>query len=320
MHWLIRSEISVNQKRQKSKMGISVENLTKYYGKQAAVQDLSFSVEEGEILGFLGPNGAGKTTSLKMIAGLLLPDEGAVYYGDLDIRKHPGEARRYIGYLPESNPLYLNLYVREALRFYADLHGVKNPKSRIEEIIEMTGLEQEAHKQIRMLSKGYRQRTGIGIAILHDPKIIILDEPISGLDPNQLADIRRLIRRLAADKTIIFSSHILSEVEQVCDRILIIHRGRRRALDTVQTLQGQLGGQQIIEAEFDRKIDPERLRRIGGLASYEALSGRRVKIMADPGEDIRAALYQWTIDEKVILLESRSAQASMERIFEKLTE
>lgn len=301
-------------------MGISVENLTKYYGKQAAVQDLSFAVSEGEVLGFLGPNGAGKTTSLKMIAGRMNPDHGTIQYGNLDIGAHPREARRYIGYLPESNPLYLNLYVREALRFYADLHGVANPKSRIEEVVEMTGLGQEAHKQVRMLSKGYRQRLGIGISILHDPKIIILDEPISGLDPNQLADIRRLIRRLAADKTIIFSSHILSEVEQVCDRILIIHRGKRRALDTVQALQGQLGGQQVIEVEFDRKINPARLELIEGMASCEVLSDHRVRIIAGPGQDIRAALYEWTIREKVILLESRVAQTSMEKIFEKLTE
>jgi len=301
-------------------MGIIVENLTKYYGKQAAVKSLSFDVKKGEILGFLGPNGAGKTTSLKMIAGRMTPDEGFVRYGDLDINEHPKEARRFIGYLPESNPLYLNLYVREALRFYAELHGVNQAKTRIEEIIEMTGLSREAHKQVRMLSKGYRQRLGIGISILHDPQIIILDEPISGLDPNQLADIRRLIRRLAVDKTIIFSSHILSEVEQVCDRILIIHQGTRRALDTVEALQGQLGGQQVIEAELDRKIDLGRLQRLEGVASWEALGGNRVRILAQPGEDIRAALYEWTIREKVILLESRVASASMEKIFEKLTE
>lgn len=301
-------------------MGIIVENLTKYYGKQAAVKSLSFDVKKGEILGFLGPNGAGKTTSLKMIAGRMTPDDGVVRYGDLNINEHPKEARRYIGYLPESNPLYLNLYVREALRFYADLHGVKQAKSRIEEIIEMTGLSREAHKQVRMLSKGYRQRLGIGISILHDPQIIILDEPISGLDPNQLADIRRLIRQLSVEKTIIFSSHILSEVEQVCDRILVIHQGTLRALDTVEALQGQLSGQQVIEAELDREIDLARLQSVEGVASWEGLGGNRVRILAQPGKDIRASWYEWTVREKVILLESRVAPASMEKIFEKLTE
>lgn len=299
--------------------GISVENLTKYYGKQAAVKNLSFDARAGEVLGFLGPNGAGKTTSLKMIAGRMDPDEGVIRYGDIDIRENPAQARRYIGYLPESNPLYLNMYVREALTFYARLHHLENSKSRIDDIIARTGLEKEAHKQIRMLSKGYRQRVGIGIAILHDPRIIILDEPISGLDPNQLSDIRRLIRELAIDKTIIFSSHILSEVEQVCDRILIIHEGQRRALDTVEALQGQLGEQQVIEAEFDRPVSRTMIESIPGVESCEKLTERRLRIRARAGKDIRKSLYEWTVKEGVALLESRVAHASMEKIFESLT-
>lgn len=300
-------------------IGISVENLTKYYGKQPAVKNLSFDARAGEVLGFLGPNGAGKTTSLKMIAGRMDPDEGVIRYGDIDIRENPALARQYIGYLPESNPLYLNMYVREALAFYARLHHLENTKRRIGDIIARTGLEKEAHKQIRMLSKGYRQRVGIGIAILHDPRIIILDEPISGLDPNQLSDIRRLIRELAVDKTIIFSSHILSEVEQVCDRILIIHEGERRALDTVEALQGQLGDQQVIEAEFDRPVSPALIESIPGVESCEKLSERRLRIRARAGEDIRKSLYDWTVKEGVALLESRVAHASMEKIFERLT-
>src|SRR5690606_11995157 len=213
LHWITR----------KSKMSISVQNLTKRYGQQVAVDQLSFTAHKGEILGFLGPNGAGKSTSLRMIAGLLKPDSGRVFYGDLDIWEQPQEARRFMGYLPETNPLYLDMYVREALSFYARIHQVS--RDTVEQTIEKLGLPWEAHKRIRHLSKGYRQRVGLGIAILHDPSILILDEQVSGLDPNQLADIRKLIRNMATDRTIIFSSHILSEVEQICDRLLIIHRG-----------------------------------------------------------------------------------------------
>lgn len=298
-------------------MGIKVENLTKRYGQQFAVNQLSFTASQGEVLGFLGPNGAGKTTSLRMIAGLLRPDEGKVYYGDLDIWSHPGEARRFIGYLPETNPLYLDLYVYEILSFYAKIHKVS--KDRVNAVIERVGLTRESNKKINQLSKGYRQRVGLGIAILHDPEILILDEPISGLDPNQLTGIRQLIRELARDKTILFSSHILSEVEQVCDQVLIIHEGELRVIDSLEVLQAEQDGRQIIVAELDSKVTKKELSTIPTLDDCEVLPSGKVRLVAHPGADMRMDLYHWTRQANVVLLESRVEHTSMASLFEKLT-
>ncbi|HLU92676.1 MAG TPA: ATP-binding cassette domain-containing protein [Membranihabitans sp.] len=299
-------------------MSVTVENLTKRYGKQTAVDNLSFTARQGEVLGFLGPNGAGKTTSLRMMAGLLKPDSGRVLYQDLDIWESPTEARKFIGYLPESNPLYLDMYVREALQFYARIHRV--PDERIEGTIQRLGLTRESNKRIRQLSKGYRQRVGLGIAILHDPEILILDEPVSGLDPNQLADIRLLIRELAADKTIIFSSHILSEVEQLCDRLLIIHDGKLRAFDSLASLQAQQDGRQIIVAELGRTVNEDQLRKIDSMEYCEILDGHKVRLVARSGKDMRRDLYDWTKAQNTPLLESRVEQTSMASLFEKLTQ
>lgn len=299
-------------------MSITVENLTKKYGRQTAVDHLSFTAHQGQVLGFLGPNGAGKTTSLRMIAGLLKPDFGRVMYGELDIWESPQEARRYIGYLPETNPLYLEMYVREALEFFGRIHQVN--KDRIDLTIDRLGLGRESHKQIRQLSKGYRQRVGLGIAILHDPSILILDEPVSGLDPNQLSDIRQLIRELAANRTIIFSSHILSEVEQICDRLLVIHEGKLKALDSLQSLQAQQDGRQIIVAELKPNVHPDDLKGIPSMAYCEAVDENKIRLVAHPGRDMRQELYIWTKDHNVTLLESRVEHTSMSSLFEKLTQ
>ena len=299
-------------------MSITVENLTKKYGRQTAVDRLSFTAHQGQVLGFLGPNGAGKTTSLRMIAGLLKPDSGRVMYGDLDIWEAPQEARRYIGYLPETNPLYLEMYVREALGFYGRIHQVS--QDRIDQTIDRLGLVKESHKQIRQLSKGYRQRVGLGIAILHDPSILILDEPVSGLDPNQLSDIRQLIHELAQDRTIIFSSHILSEVEQICDRLLVIHEGKLKALDSLKSLQAQQDGRQIIVAELEPNVVPDDLQGIQSMAYCEAEGENKIRLVAHPGRDMRQELYIWTIEHNVTLLESRVEHTSMSSLFEKLTQ
>ncbi len=299
-------------------MSITVENLTKRYGNQTAVDGLSFTAHRGEVLGFLGPNGAGKTTSLRMIAGLLLPDNGTVRYGDLDIWKEPREARRMIGYLPETNPLYPDMYVRETLEFYARIH--ETGRERVDETIVQVGLTREAHKRIGQLSKGYRQRVGLGIAILHDPDILILDEPISGLDPNQLNDIRALIRDLARDKTIIFSSHILSEVEQVCDRLLVIHQGELKALDSLRSLQNKMDGRQVIIAELTPEPSAEQFRDIKSLEYAEPLGGNRFRLVARAAQDMRHDLYDWTVAHRIALLESRVEQSSMASLFEKLTQ
>src|SRR5690554_2260791 len=299
-------------------MNISVENLTKKYGRQIAVDQLSFTATQGEVLGFLGPNGAGKTTSLRMIAGLLKPDSGRVLYGDLDIWDSPREARRFIGYLPETNPLYLEMYVREALAFCGRIHSVS--KDQIDRTIERLGLSREAHKQIKQLSKGYRQRVGLAVAILHDPQILILDEPVSGLDPSQLSDIRVLIRELAVNRTIIFSSHILSEVELICDRLLVIHEGQRKAFDSLDTLQAQQDGRQIIVAEMEPALNPAQLTQIPSVQSCEELGSSRFRLIAQPGQDMRRDLYNWTREHNVTLLESRVEHTSMASLFEKLTQ
>lgn len=298
-------------------MGITVESLTKKYGHQLAVNHLSFTAKRGEVLGFLGPNGAGKTTSLRMIAGLLRPDEGQVYYGDLDIWKNPRKARRVIGYLPETNPLYQDMYVQEALSFYAKIHKV--PREEIDEVIGKVGLTKESRKRVNQLSKGFRQRLGLGIAILHDPEILILDEPISGLDPNQLTGIRQLIRELAKEKTILFSSHILSEVEQVCDRVLIIHEGELKVIDSLKLLRAEQDGRQIIVAKMDATVKEEDLSVIASMEYCEIIENTMVRLVARPGEDMRKDLYDWTIQHSIALLESRVEHTSMASLFEKLT-
>ncbi|RYY62062.1 MAG: ATP-binding cassette domain-containing protein, partial [Chitinophagaceae bacterium] len=206
-------------------MSIEVKQLRKHYGTQKAVDGISFSVQPGEIVGFLGPNGAGKSTTMKMITGYLEPDDGTAVVGGVDVRRAPLDVKKKIGYLPESNALYYDLYVREYLSFLADVHGIAHKKARVEEVIAMTGLTPEAHKRIGQLSKGYKQRVGLAAALLHDPEVLILDEPTSGLDPNQIIEIRNVIKEQGKNKLVLFSSHILQEVEAICDRVIIINKG-----------------------------------------------------------------------------------------------
>ncbi|MFZ4260877.1 ATP-binding cassette domain-containing protein [Sphingobacterium sp. HJSM2_6] len=207
-------------------MGITVKNLSKYYGKQAALQQLSFSCSKGRIIGFLGPNGAGKSTFMKIATGILVPDEGELNIHGMDIQKDRMKVKKIIGYLPEDNPLYQDLYLLECLAFEADIQQIRHKKKRISEIIALTGLAKEQHKKIHQLSKGYKQRVGLAIAILHDPEVLILDEPTTGLDPNQILEIRQLIQDLSQEKTVILSTHIMQEVEAICDEIIIIHEGK----------------------------------------------------------------------------------------------
>ena len=207
-------------------MFIEAKNLSKNYGKQSAVQDLNFRLEQGQIVGFLGPNGAGKSTTLKMLLGLISPSEGSVQIDGKDPQDQAIELKKQIGYLAENNPLYPEMYVREFLAFIGNIHQLQHLDKRVQEVIEWVGLQTEAHKKIQQLSKGYQQRVGIALAIIHDPKILILDEPTSGLDPNQRDEIRNLIKSLQKDRIILFSSHILSEVEAICDRVLLIHQGK----------------------------------------------------------------------------------------------
>ena len=218
-------------------MSIVVKNLTKAYGNQKAVNDISFTASDNEIVGFLGPNGAGKSTIMKMITGYLLADTGTILVNQIDIKKDPLQAKKQIGYLPEGKPLYYEMYVREYLEFIAGIHEIKNARNKIEEVIEITGLKPESNKKAGQLSKGYKQRLGLAAALIHDPKVLILDEPTSGLDPNQIVEIREVIKNLGKSKTILFSSHILQEVESICDRVIIINKGEIVADSTLQDLQ-----------------------------------------------------------------------------------
>jgi ABC-2 type transport system ATP-binding protein len=218
-------------------MFIEVQNLGKSYGKQQAVQDLNFRIDSGEIVGFLGPNGAGKSTTLKMLLGLIKPDTGTVHINEKDPQKFGSEGKKSIGYLAENNPLYEDMYVREFLTFIGQLHQLASLEMKIQDVIEKVGLQQEAHKKINQLSKGYKQRVGIALAIIHDPKILLLDEPTSGLDPNQRDEIRELIKSLRKDRIILFSSHLLSEVAAVCDRVLLIHQGKKVADSPIKEIK-----------------------------------------------------------------------------------
>src|SRR5690554_4147585 len=232
-------------------MSISAKNITKFYGAQAALRDVSFSVERGEIVGFLGPNGAGKSTMMKIITCYLPASEGEVLVAGHDVHKQSIQVRQKVGYLPENNPLYPEMYIREYLRFVAGMYGLKNKKARVEEMIELVGLQVESHKQIGELSKGYRQRVGLAQALIHDPEVLILDEPTTGLDPNQIVEIRKLIRELGRAKTVILSTHILPEVEATCDRILIINKGKIVADGTADTLRRQATGTELLKVRIE---------------------------------------------------------------------
>jgi len=245
-------------------MSIQIKNLTKYYGTQKAVDNLSFSVDTKEVVGFLGPNGAGKTTTMKIISCFIPQSEGEVAVCGFDVTENPMEVRQQIGYLPEHNPLYLDMYVREYLAFAAQSHELDKTttKASINKMIELTGLEREQNKQIGQLSKGYRQRVGLAQAMIHNPKVLILDEPTSGLDPNQLADIRQLIQNLGKEKTVILSTHIMQEVQALCERVLIINKGKMVANNTVESLKQSAISQAIITVEFSQSLDKQALMNI----------------------------------------------------------
>jgi len=243
-------------------MSVEVQNLTKVYGEQKAVNNISFKAKPGQVLGFLGPNGAGKTTTMKVLTCYIPQSSGKATVCGYDVQESPMEVRKNIGYLPEHNPLYLDMYVREYLRFIAGLHKIKKPNQRIDEMIELTGLGKERHKPIGALSKGYRQRVGLAQALLHDPPVLILDEPTAGLDPNQLADIRALIKKLGEEKTVIFSTHIMQEVKAICDRVVIINQGNLVADDTIDHLQSVTTGESVITVEFQSKIPSQSLNRL----------------------------------------------------------
>ncbi|MGA9115544.1 MAG: ATP-binding cassette domain-containing protein [Bacteroidota bacterium] len=312
-------------------MSIAVRALTKYYGEQKAIEDISFDVRTGEILGFLGPNGAGKTTTMKIITCYMPPSSGSVEVDGLSIADRSLEVRRRIGYLPEMNPLYWDMNVLDYLRYAAALHGMERraTPSRMKEMVHVCGLEAVRHKDIGELSKGYRQRVGLAQAMIHDPDVLILDEPTSGLDPNQIVEIRNLIRQLGRAKTVILSTHILSEVQATCDRVLIIHAGGIVADGTPDQLRREFQGGDRLTLELKAPgSDPlenmaPRLRSLGGVSGVELLAHEggvfRFGIRVEKGSDAREALFRLAVAEGWALLELHRSVTSLEEVFHKLT-
>ena len=300
-------------------MSVIVSNLTKTFGDQRAVNDLSFEVKQGEILGFLGPNGAGKSTTMKMITTYLQPTSGTATVCGHDVIKDQMDVRRHIGYLPEHNPLYKDMYIKEYLQFIDRIHKVDNAKNRIVELIETTGLQKEQHKLISSISKGYRQRVGLAQALLHDPDVIILDEPTSGLDMNQLIEIRALIKKLGETKTVIFSTHIMQEVQALCDRVIIINEGKLVADDPIDMLQKRLKGEDVIYLELDKKYDASALESINGVNSVTRVSPTEYTIGANNVTDIRPNIFHLATQQNWVILEMRREQKNVEYIFQQLT-
>ena len=300
-------------------MIVETRNITKLFGKQKALDSISFSVNKGELVGFLGPNGAGKSTTMKIITGYLPQDEGDILIDGQKVSGQNLEYKKQIGYLPEHNPLYTDLYVKEFLEITAGFYHLKNKKQRIAEMIELTGLEIEQHKKIRALSKGYRQRVGLAQALIHDPSILILDEPTTGLDPNQLEEIRLLIRQISKEKTVILSSHIMQEVEAVCNRVLIINKGKIVADGNISEVKAGINIQnQIVVAGFKESVSEEQLEQIAGVNSVTQ-NELGWEIEAKNETDIRQNIFQFAVANKLTLLTLFEKQQNLENVFHQLT-
>ncbi len=301
-------------------MSVSVRNITKVYGSQKALDDVSFNVEVGSVAGFLGPNGAGKSTMMKIITCFIPQSSGTVEVCGHDVTEESLQVRHNVGYLPENNPLYSDMYIKEYLEFIAGLHHLSGSKSkRVAEMIDMTGLGIEQHKKIGALSKGYRQRVGLAQALIHDPKVLILDEPTTGLDPNQLADIRQLIRTLGKEKTVILSTHIMQEVEAICDRVIIINHGKIVADGSTESLHKGNKPSEIILVEFDKPTDKNSILQVKGITGVENVSGNNWIITADSGSDARAALFRFAVDKEIGILSLQKQEQKLEDIFQQLT-
>ena len=298
-------------------MSIEVNNLFKYYGQQAAVNDVSFSVKQGEILGFLGPNGAGKSTTMKIITGFIPSHSGEVTVCGLKVDVDNLEARKLIGYLPENNPLYLDMYVKEYLEFVGGIYKIKKVKSRVNEMIDAVGLGIEQNKKIGALSKGYRQRVGLAQAIIHDPKVLILDEPTSGLDPNQLVEIRELIRTIGKEKTVMFSTHIMQEAEAICDRLVIIKNGRIVANEKALSLQ-EKNEEQTSYIEFDQVVSKTQLAKIIGVKKVEAVKNGWL-VSSDQKIDLNKEIALHAQQEGWLILTLKTEKKTLEEVFRNLT-
>ncbi len=301
-------------------MSIQVSQISKQYGSQKALDQVSFEIGTGELVGFLGPNGAGKSTLMKIITGYLSSDHGTVRINNELVETENIAIRSQMGYLPENNPLYTDLYVREYLEMVAGFYRLENKKEQVLKMVELTGLKAEQHKKIKALSKGFRQRVGLAQALIHDPSVLILDEPTTGLDPNQLEEIRQLIRNISLNKTVMISTHIMQEVEAVCTRVIIINKGKMVADGSIDQLKaGQITRNQTILVEFDKAPDMEGFRKISGLHHIERISDTAYLAESDNSMDLRPALFRFAVQEKLVLLTMKEQQQSLENLFQDLT-
>ena len=302
-------------------MSIEVINLSKLYGSQKAVDNLSFSVKKNEIVGFLGPNGAGKSTTLKIATGYIPPTSGTVRINGIDVEQYPIDIKKKIGYLPEHNPLYLDMFVHEYLRFSGKFFGIKGEKlrQRTNTVIEMCQLGVEQNKKIGQLSKGYRQRVGLAQALLHEPEVLILDEPTTGLDPNQIVEVRELIKTISKDRTVLFSTHIMQEVQAICDRVIIINKGILVADDSLShILRGS--AEQILEIEFEHSIDEEKLKDFSGVVRITALSNKTFEVEIKYKEDARSAMMKHLANHGLPMIGIKQKEITMEEVFNSLTQ
>lgn len=300
-------------------MSISVHQLQKNYGQQKAVNNISFEIKKGEIVGFLGPNGAGKSTTMKILTGYLRADGGTAQIDGINVAENPIATKAKIGYLPESNPLYYDMYVREYLLFMADVHQVAQPKQRVEEVIGQVGLLPESNKKIGQLSKGYKQRVGLAAALVHNPEVLILDEPTTGLDPNQIIEIREVIRSLSADKTVLFSTHILQEVEAVCSRVIIINKGELVADNSLDALQ-TANSKTVIRVEFKEALEPAWLERaVTGLRSLNKINTTQWELEVDDPSLAKKQLLNLSVAQNLNIISLQSADQRLEDIFRQLT-
>jgi ABC-2 type transport system ATP-binding protein len=307
-------------------MSLIVNHLTRIYGSQKAVNSISFSAGKGEIVGFLGPNGAGKSTTMKISTGYLSATEGQVLVEGFDVSTHPLEVKRITGYLPEHNPLYLDLFVHEYLQFAGGIYGLKGKalRNRVAEMIELCGLTGEQNKKIEALSKGYRQRVGLAQALIHDPQVLILDEPTSGLDPNQILEIRNVIRTISVNKTVVFSTHIMQEVQALCDRVVVINKGEIVADDRLDNLLTRQSAANVTFMEFENEVDIALLQTVPGVSKVAPMekgaSGTwRYRVTAHSGADLRSEMFRFAADNKLSLIGLRQEEASLETLFRELT-
>ncbi len=303
-------------------MSIQLQHISKRYGEQWALKDINLTIRQGNITALLGPNGAGKSTMLKIISGYIPPTEGVASVNDIDVMQQPLEVKKRIGYLPEHNPLYLDMYVREYLYYIAGVYHIKgNIKMHIDKVIERTGLSPEQNKKLNALSKGYRQRVGMAQALLHNPDVLILDEPTTGLDPNQIIEIRELIKEVGKEKTVLLSTHIMQEVEAICDQVIILNKGNVVAQGSTQEVKSmmQSADTNYIKVEFDKTIDTKALQNINDIISIENLKGHEYLIHTKGSSDIRQALFAWAVEQKLSILSLSQQENSMEDVFRNLT-